>query len=353
MGLVRMRSHLRRAFAAEDGAVLVITAFIFIALLGIAALVIDIVNIHQAKLRAQATADAAVLAAAFDINDLDSAVAAGKEYAWRNYHVTDGDWDGCNDPDALAVATSVPCISVDDADDPSLIRIRVPDRDVPSFFASVLGRDGFNVSAAAIAEVELVTVSSGGSSSSGDEDASVRDGFSGGWTSTATGEGCPGGFWEDYPPAEDDPGEGKKKKKGSGGEWREYIFVFEHLNGDIVVWCDTNRNDKYVGQTDIYGNTIGKCCKETLLPGGTDTEEPYSMALAHVSCSGNWDSGWSTKDHPDAVNDPEWRVVFYRLDRRSGDGEVLEEDYEPCEQNFFGAVTAEEPVIEPIIRLYG
>ncbi len=77
------------------------------------------------------------------------------------------------------------------------------------------------------------------------------------------------------------------------------------------------------------------------------------MALAHVSCSGNWASGWSTKDHPDAVNDPEWRVVFYRLDKRYGEGENPGQDYVPCESNYFGTVIAEPPVIEPLIRLYG
>ena len=142
---------------------------------------------------------------------------------------------------------------------------------------------------------------------------------------------------------------------GKSGEWREYIFVFEHTNGQVVVWCDTNKNDKFVGQTGIHGNTISKCCKETLLPGGTGTTEPYGLALGHVSCSGNWASGWSTKDHPDAVNDPEWRVIFYRLDKRKAEGEPEQfgVDYEACESAFFGAVSATPPVFEPIIRLYG
>ena len=138
-----------------------LTAFIFIALLGVAALVVDIVTIHQARLRAQATVDATVLAAALDLDDIDAATLVAKEYAGRNYDVADGDWTGCVDGDTLAVATTVPCISIDDADSPTLIRVRLPNRRVPSFFSSVLGRNGFDVSAVAVAEVEFVMVSAG------------------------------------------------------------------------------------------------------------------------------------------------------------------------------------------------
>ena len=67
--------------STERGAVLVLTAFIFIALLGVTALVIDIVVAHQALLRAQATADASALAAALDIDDVVAAAGKGKEYA--------------------------------------------------------------------------------------------------------------------------------------------------------------------------------------------------------------------------------------------------------------------------------
>ena len=365
-----MKSNADRTVDNDRGAVLVITAFIFIALVGVAALVVDIVIIHQARLRAQATADATVLAAALDIDDIDAATLVAKDYANRNYDVVDGDWASCADSDALAVATTVPCISIDDSDSPSLIRVRIPDRKVPSFFSSVLGHDGFTVSASAIAEVELLLVSPGTDGHGVDPNApSVRDLWAGEWVTTATkdgsdcevgvdpgcegvsgyGEGCQDNFWEKGVPP-DDGDDGKKKK---GGDWREYIFVFEHTNGQVVVWCDTNKNGKFVGQTGIHGNTIDKCCKETLLPGGTGTTEPYGLALGHVSCSGNWASGWSTKDHPDAINDPEWRVIFYRLDKRFSEDETPSVDYLACESAFFGAVSAESPVYEPIIRLYG
>lgn len=189
---------------------------------------------------------------------------------------------------------------------------------------------------------------------------SVRDGDTGGWTTTALGpdgvtpitgyKGCPPNFWDDAPATP--PDDGKKKKDNKGGDWREYVFVFEHTNGEVVVWCDTNRNGKFVGQTGIHGNTIDKCCKETLLPGGNSTAAPFGLALGHVSCSGNWASGWSTTDHPDPVNDPEWRVVFYRLDKRFAADEQLGVDFVPCEHNSFPPVSATAPVIEPIIRLY-
>ena len=158
--MTQMRGSRKRN---EDGAVLILTAFIFIALIGITALVVDIVVLHQARLKAQATADATVLAAALDLDDLAAATVVAKEYALRNYDVADGDWDSCVDTQPLAVATTVPCISVDDENPHTLIRVRIPDRRVPSFFSSVVGHDGFNVTATAVAEVEYIVVSPGSS----------------------------------------------------------------------------------------------------------------------------------------------------------------------------------------------
>jgi hypothetical protein len=234
----------------ERGAVLIVTAFVFIALMGVSALVIDIVTIHQARLRAQATADASVLAAALDLADVDTAVVVAKDYANRNFDVTDGDWVSCINSDALAVATTVPCISVNDEDPHTLIRVRIPDRRIPSFFGSVFGHDGFKVSATATAEVEFVVVS-GGSSGPGVDPTteSVGDYDTGGWKTTATvggvdcvpgvdegcegvsgyGEGCPANFWENHPaappappPKYDKKGNLKTPKPPKGGaEWRE------------------------------------------------------------------------------------------------------------------------------------
>ncbi len=202
----------------ERGAVLILTAFIFIALLTVAALVVDIVMIHQAELRAQATADSSVLAAALDLGDIGAATVQAKEYAARNYGVTDADWGSCVDAAPLPVATTVPCISIDDATDPTHIRVRLPDRTVPSFFASVLGRDGFSVSAASIAEIEYVIVDSDpGTGDPGDPDTpSLRDGDPGGGYPPC--ENLPD--WDQPPPA------GSKKKN-----WTEFIFVFEHPSG--------------------------------------------------------------------------------------------------------------------------
>jgi hypothetical protein len=51
------------------------------------------------------------------------------------------------------------------------------------------------------------------------------------------------------------------------------VFVLEHTNGQVVVWCDTNKNGKYTGTVGIHGNEIGGS-KETALPGGIGTDEP-------------------------------------------------------------------------------
>ncbi len=143
----------------EKGAILVLTAFAMILLLGIAALVVDIVILQQARIRAQATADSAALAAVQDLNVVPDATAAAQEYALRNYNVAITDWAGCTDPGALAESTGVDCISADTASSPKRIRVRLPDRKVSAFFAPLLGIDEFSVSATATAEVEY----SGGS----------------------------------------------------------------------------------------------------------------------------------------------------------------------------------------------
>jgi Flp pilus assembly protein TadG len=322
----------------ERGAVLVVTAFIFIALMGVSALVIDIVTIHQARLRAQATADASVLAAALDLSDVESAAAVAQEYAKRNFDVADGDWASCVDADALAVATTVPCISVNDEDPHTLIRVRIPDRKIPSFFASVLGHTGFNVSASAIAEVEFVVTSPGTPGGPGIDPfaPSVRDGYAGGWPTCDDPD-----FWMVEKPdvVYDKKGKAKEPKDG---QWREYIFVFEHTDGTTTTLCDTNR---WTGSA-----------KETNFPNaGGDTVEGLDEGIdVHVSCSQNFadEDGWDLGRHPNPVDDPEWRIVFYRLDRRNSD-DPFPVGGEPCEGSSFNPVFATPPVVEPIIRLYG
>ena len=313
----------------ERGVVLVITAFALVGLVGVVALVVDIVNVNQAQIRAQATADAAALAAAQDLDDVPFALDAAQEYAGRNYGVTVFDWVDCVDPEPLAVATDVPCISIDDSDSPTEIRVHLPDRRVPAFFASVLGRDGFTVSAAATAQVEWVVTdpgSPGGGPGVDPFQPGVRNGDpGGGWPACEDPN-----FWDVAPPEPDLDG----KKKGKSGEWREYIFVFEHLDGTTTTWCGTNRYDPW-----------GLGTKETMMPGGNSVESPV-MRDVHVSCSANFASGWSTKGHPDPIADPEWRVVAYRLDKRFENGNFL-----ACEKGKFTPLSATPPVIEPRIRL--
>ena len=89
--MVRLMHRGREVLSEERGAVLVITAFMFVGFLGIAALVIDIVVVNQAQIRAQATVDSAVLAAVQDFDNIPAAIAAAEEYAARNYGVTDAD----------------------------------------------------------------------------------------------------------------------------------------------------------------------------------------------------------------------------------------------------------------------
>ena len=285
------------------------------------ALVIDIVVAHQALLRAQATADASALAAALDIDDAVAAAGKGKEYAARNYGVTDADWASCVDSEALAVATSVNCISVDDADSPTHIRVRIPDRIVPSFFASVLGYDSFSVSATAVAEVEYVVTSGGDPGRRSDPLADdVRSGD--------PGAGYPPcdeiPDWDGYPDSRD--------------KWTEFILVFEHLDGTTTTICDTSRADGGGNTAFVEG------------VGGTP-DNPSEGFFLHVSCSDIFLNGWTNPSRfaapfgPLDGIDTNWRIIRYRIDKWNKN-----EPAKKCVSDFT-PIFSDPPVIEPTIRL--
>ncbi|MEE8407263.1 MAG: TadG family pilus assembly protein, partial [Acidimicrobiia bacterium] len=220
----------------ERGAVLVLTAFLMALLLGIAALAVDIVIFQQARIRAQATVDASVLAAVQDLPiDIATATAAAQEYALRNYDVAAGAWPGCSDPQALSVSTGVSCISVNAETPPTLIRVRLPDRPVETFFAPILGMDTFSVSAAATAEIEY----SGGSS----EVPTDEGGATPQEIADFVRAGDPGGGYDTCGPI--DPPSSLPSGPGAT-HWGEYIFVFEHLPiggaefGETTTVCGTS-----------------------------------------------------------------------------------------------------------------
>lgn len=313
----------------ERGAVLVMTAFMMIGLLGVAALVVDIALVNQAQLRAQATVDAAVLAAAQDLEDIPTAIVSAKEYALRNYDITDADWASCTDPTPLPVPTAVSCISIDDADTPTHIRVRLPDRNVSAVFAQVIGHDLFAVSAAATAEVEYTTAGSPDGGTPDDDDAATPN----------LRDGDPGGG---YPPCDTLPDWGQP---AGVTKWTEFIFVFEHLDGTTTTICGTSRttgggNNAYI--PNAGGNTINN-------PRG------FSM---HVSCSDIFTDGWTDPGRfddtfgPHADIDPEWRVVRYTMDKYKGNKkDTGEPGFDKRCGETFTPITSEPPTTQPNIRL--
>jgi hypothetical protein len=141
----------------ERGATIVIAGLVMTALLGFAALVIDIANATQVRRQAQNTADAAALAGAQDLPDGAAVVATVKDYAERNLDIAPEDWAGCSDLEALSqhpdgVNTNT-CISIDAAFE--RVRVSLPERDVATYFGGVFGVEKLSVSASAIAEAQL------------------------------------------------------------------------------------------------------------------------------------------------------------------------------------------------------
>lgn len=141
----------------ERGAFLVLAALLLVLMLTMAAIAVDLANGRQQRRQAQATADAAALAAAQDLPDPAVVVATAKTYVQQNFGVPASDWVGCQDPEALANrpddAVGDQCISIDEAF--TRVRVRIPDKQVPTVFAGVIGVDHMAVSADAVAEAKL------------------------------------------------------------------------------------------------------------------------------------------------------------------------------------------------------
>jgi Flp pilus assembly protein TadG len=124
---------LRRRSSEESGVVLVIVAGMMIAVLGMAALAIDIGSFYKAQRQAQTAADAGALAASQDLPlAKGSAAGDGTTYALKNY------------PGAAATVTT------SYNGDSTQVRVSVT-ATTPSFFGRIFGITKANVSASAVA----------------------------------------------------------------------------------------------------------------------------------------------------------------------------------------------------------
>lgn len=148
----------RRGREDQKGAVALLVAVMALTLFTICGFVIDLGQARVVRRHAQNGADAAALAAGnalylagVETPDLAAAVAAAKQFAAENYRVTDADWAGCHDPFPLAYQPDpdTSCISFDSATDPLNVRVVMPQRQVATPFASLVGVHSVTVAAQA------------------------------------------------------------------------------------------------------------------------------------------------------------------------------------------------------------
>lgn len=159
----------------EDGAVLPLVALLILVLFGFAALGVDASAAYAERRQAQSAADAAVMAAALQYlaptppsgNDLYDLVKTYVNNNWTGDHATtDSDWAACSDPNKPATYAPVQdtsvtpavvisdCLSIKQVDgEPALLRVRLPNFDMQTAFASVIGWNSLAISATATAEL--------------------------------------------------------------------------------------------------------------------------------------------------------------------------------------------------------
>jgi Flp pilus assembly protein TadG len=134
-----LMSRVRQRGGEEQGVVLVIVAVAMVALIGMAALAIDLGSFYKAQRQAQEAADAGALAAAQDLSTSTSAATTdANSYATKNYP---GSSVSVSEPSSTTVKVTVSASS-------------------PSFLGHILGLTSAKVSASAVAG----TTNSGGAS---------------------------------------------------------------------------------------------------------------------------------------------------------------------------------------------
>jgi len=153
----------------EAGAVAVVVAAFSVAMFAFAAIVVDLGQVRDLRVRMQTAADAAALAATNSIYangtpvpDLTSAVTAAKAYAADNVGVTAAEWASCTDPappTGYVASSSTPCISfrypTATPTKPDVVRVVLPPRSVTSAFSGALGKTPPSTRAIAEAAVRV------------------------------------------------------------------------------------------------------------------------------------------------------------------------------------------------------
>lgn len=156
---------------SERGAILPLATILILVLMGFAALGVDVSAAYAERRQSQSAADAGALAGA--LKYLESGSPTSQEVAdtvmsFANTNApgtppSATDWATCTDTlppnyqplrDASNNIIS-PCISLKQVSDaPALLRVRMPDWDMPTAFASVIGFDTLSISTVATAELQ-------------------------------------------------------------------------------------------------------------------------------------------------------------------------------------------------------
>ena len=139
-------------------------AIVLVVLFGVAALVIDLGMARATKARAQVAADAAALAAAEHLSNDDPidmalfAAASDRAMDLANENLaTEPNWAGCIDDEALGVPSDAACVSFDNAENPSRVRVLVVPDSQPALFGALFGADEYTV--AGVAEARIARAS--------------------------------------------------------------------------------------------------------------------------------------------------------------------------------------------------
>jgi Flp pilus assembly protein TadG len=124
---------------SEQGAVLVIFAISFTALLGFAALAVDLGNTAQSHLNTQNAADAAALAGATTLaveNDVASAIASVERVAAT--YVANISWNApsCRPPAPFVADGETTCVAFWPKNDPTVIWVEIPGQALPSLLGN-------------------------------------------------------------------------------------------------------------------------------------------------------------------------------------------------------------------------
>ena len=158
-------------FKRETGAILPLVTLLILVLFGFAAIGVDLSAAYAETRQSRSAADAGALAGA--LKYLEPSSPTPQEVAdtvmdFANQNApgtppTAADWAACTDTLPLGYvpledasnAVISPCISLKQVSSaPALLRVKMPDWDMPTFFASLIGFDSVSISATATAELQ-------------------------------------------------------------------------------------------------------------------------------------------------------------------------------------------------------